>query len=96
MSYACTTISMPVTTAYDTLGETDLMHSLSEPNCVGISTNAELFPTLTRVIIKETLSVCLVVYDGQAFDQIRRVRKDVVVFSIDELGATGRAKPLES
>ncbi|KAF8547528.1 acetyl-CoA synthetase-like protein [Imleria badia] len=98
MSHACTTISTPVATAYDTLGEAGLTHSLNEPNCVGIFTNAELLPTLSRVI-KETPSVRLVVYDGDAkltlLDQIRAVREDIAVVSIDELRATGREQPLD-
>ncbi|KAH0833871.1 hypothetical protein J3R83DRAFT_11038 [Lanmaoa asiatica] len=88
----------PVATAYDTLGEAGLAHSLNEPNCVGIFTNAELLPTLARVI-KDTPSVRLVVYDGDAtstvIDQIRSAREDIVVVSIDELRATGRAQPLD-
>jgi len=98
VSHACTTISTPVATAYDTLGEAGLTHSLNEPNCVGIFTNSELLPTLARVI-KETPSVRLVVYDGDAtstlLDQIRGVRKDMVVVSIDELRETGRVQPLD-
>ncbi|KAF8553880.1 long-chain-fatty-acid-CoA-ligase, partial [Imleria badia] len=98
MSHACTTISTPVATAYDTLGEPGLTHSLNEPNCVGIFTNAELLPTLSR-IIKETPSVRLVVYDGDAkstlLDQIRTVREDIAVVSVDELRATGREQPLD-
>jgi long-chain acyl-CoA synthetase len=98
MSHACTTISTPVATAYDTLGEAGLTHSLNEPNCVGIFTNAELLPTLARVV-KETPSVRLVVYDGDAkstlLDQIRGVREDIVVVSVDELRETGRAQPLD-
>ena len=42
MSHACATLSIPIATAYDTLGETGLAHSLNEPECVGLFTNAEL------------------------------------------------------
>ena len=98
MSHACTTISTPVAAAYDTLGEAGLTHSLNEPDCVGIFTNAELLPTLARVV-KVTPSVRLVVYDGDAkstvLEQIRSVREDIVVVSIDELRTTGRAQPLD-
>ena len=98
MSHACTTISTPVAAAYDTLGEAGLTHSLNEPNCVGIFTNAELLSTLARVV-KVTPSVRLVVYDGHVkstlLDQIRGVREDIVVVSIDELRTTGRAQPLD-
>ncbi|KIJ18044.1 hypothetical protein PAXINDRAFT_167347 [Paxillus involutus ATCC 200175] len=94
MSHACTTISTPVATAYDTLGESGLTHSLNEPNCVGLFTNADLLPTLARVI-KNTPSVRLVVYDGEPksalLEEIRAVREDLVIVSVDELRATGKA-----
>lgn len=93
MAHACGTITTPVATAYDTLGEAGLTHSLNEPDCVGIFTNAELLPIFAR-IVKDTPTVRLVVYDGDAkpalLDQIRSVRENIVVVSIDELRATGR------
>lgn len=98
MSHACTTISTPVATAYDTLGDAGLTHSLNEPDCVGIFTNAELLPTLGRVI-KDTPTVRLVVYDGEPkptlLEQIRNVREDIVVVSIDELRPVGREQSLD-
>ncbi|KAF8124305.1 hypothetical protein EV363DRAFT_1178170 [Boletus edulis] len=98
MSHACTSISIPVATAYDTLGDAGLTHSLNEPDCVGIFTNAELLPTLSRVI-NQTPSIRLVVYDGEPkpalLDQIRGVREDIKVVSIEELRQTGRAQPLD-
>ncbi|KIK91796.1 hypothetical protein PAXRUDRAFT_830531 [Paxillus rubicundulus Ve08.2h10] len=98
MSHACTTISTPVATAYDTLGESGLTHSLNEPNCVGLFTNADLLPTLARVI-KNTPSVRLVVYDGEPqsalLEEIRAVRENLVIVSVDELRETGRALSLD-
>ncbi|KAI6142947.1 acetyl-CoA synthetase-like protein [Pisolithus tinctorius] len=44
MSHACTTIATPVATAYDTLGESGLTHSLNEPNCVGVFYQCRPFP----------------------------------------------------
>ena len=96
MSYACTAIATPVATAYDTLGEAGLTHSLNEPECVGVFTNAELLPILAR-IIKDTPSVKLVVYDGKAestlLDKIRGDSNKVQVVSLDELRETGRTQP---
>ena len=99
MSYACTTIATPVATAYDTLGEAGLAHSLNEPNCVGVFTNADLLPTLSRVI-KQTPSVRLVVYDGEPepslLDEIRGASDGVVVVSIDQLRQVGKTQPVEA
>ncbi|KAG2145440.1 uncharacterized protein EDB93DRAFT_1241111 [Suillus bovinus] len=92
MSHACTTISTPVATAYDTLGESGLTHSLNEPNCVGVFTNADLLTTLKNVL-PNTPSVRLIVYDGEAkpslLDDIRNIRENVVILSIDELREIG-------
>ncbi|KAG6331447.1 hypothetical protein ID866_7643 [Astraeus odoratus] len=98
MAHACSTIATPVATAYDTLGESGLTHSLNEPNCVGIFTNADLLPTLSRVV-KNTPSVRLVIYDGEPkksiLDDIRGVRENVVVVSIDELREVGKTHSAE-
>ncbi|KAG2359860.1 hypothetical protein BDR07DRAFT_1336302 [Suillus spraguei] len=99
MSHACTTIGTPVATAYDTLGESGLTHSLNEPNCVGIFTNADLLATLKNVL-PNTPSVRFIVYDGDAkssvVDHIRNIREDMVILSIDELREIGAEQSKES
>jgi long-chain acyl-CoA synthetase len=94
MAMGCATISTPIATAYDTLGVPGLTHSLNEPNCVGIFTNADLLKTVLEVL-PNTPSVRIVVYDGEPkadlLDKIRAVREGVTVLSIDELRARGRA-----
>ncbi|KAJ8586849.1 acetyl-CoA synthetase-like protein [Rhizopogon salebrosus TDB-379] len=98
MSHACTTIGVPVATAYDTLGESGLTHSLNEPNCVGVFTNAELLVTLKNVLLN-TPSVRFIVYDGDAkpshLDEIRGVRENLVILSIDELRSIGAEQSLD-
>ncbi|KAG5643653.1 hypothetical protein DXG03_000533 [Asterophora parasitica] len=97
ISHACASISTTIATAYDTLGESGLTHSLNEPECIGIFTNAELLPTLQKVLVNAP-TVKYVVYDGDAkpavLEQLRAVR-EVKVFSIDELRALGKDKPVE-
>ena len=97
IAHACASISTPIATAYDTLGETGLTHSLNEPSCIGVFTNAELLPTVLKVLPK-TPSIKYVVYDGDArqplLDNIRNIH-DINVFSISELRELGRTKPLE-
>lgn len=98
MSHACTSIATPVATAYDTLGESGLTHSLNEPNCVGVFTNADLLTTLKNVL-PNTPSVRLIVYDGDAksslLDDIRNIRENVVILSIDELREIGAKQSKE-
>jgi len=95
MSHGCVSISTRVATAYDTLGESGLAHSLNEPECVGIFTNADLLPILSRVL-KDTLTVRLVVYDGDpkasTLTDLRNIRDSIQVVHIDELRETGRGQ----
>lgn len=99
ISHACASISTRIATAYDTLGESGLTHSLNEPECVGIYTNAELLPVLVRVL-KDTPSVRLVVYDGEpaasVLTDLRSIRDSIQVVQIDELRETGRGQSMES
>src|SRR5882762_5591642 len=98
MSHGCVSISTRVATAYDTLGESGLAHSLNEPECVGIFTNADLLPGLSRVL-KKTPTVRFVVYDGEpkasTLTDIRNIRESIQVVHIDQLRETGRSQPME-
>lgn len=92
MQQACAMINTVIATAYETLGEAGLQHSLSEPDCVGVFTHAELLPTVAKVL-KDTPTIRLVVYDGdpkqEVLDKIRSVREDIHVVHIDELVKEG-------
>lgn len=98
MAHACGSISTTIATAYDTLGEDGLAHSLNEPGCVGLFTNAELLPTLHRVLAK-TPTVKYVVFDGEPTPELvadlDSVREDVKVYSIQKLRELGRDHPLD-
>ena len=97
MALSCAFISTPIATAYDTLGEEGLTHSLNEPESVGIFTNAELLPTLLKVL-PNTPSVKYVIYDGEAnqtiLDSIRSLRA-IQVLNISELRETGKTKSVD-
>jgi long-chain acyl-CoA synthetase len=96
MSQACLQISATVATAYDSLGESGLLHALNEPECVGIFTNAELLPTLLKVLPKAN-TIRVVIYDGEAsaadIDSLRSTRENLKLLSLDELRALGKDKP---
>ncbi|KAL0952534.1 hypothetical protein HGRIS_006793 [Hohenbuehelia grisea] len=93
ISQACATISTTIATAYDTLGESGLTHSLNEPECIGLFTNAELLPTLLNVLT-HTPTVKFVFFDGKAeesvLENIRSHREDIKVHHIDELREIGK------
>lgn len=100
MQHACSAIGVPIATAYDTLGESGLTHSLNEPSCVGVFTNAELLPVLTNVLAN-TPSVRIVIYDGKPSASVLEKLKaagekssaDVKIMSIEELQELGKGKP---
>lgn len=87
MAHATAAISGVVATAYETLGEDGLQHSLSEPECKGVFTNAPLLPTLLKVLPR-TPTIKLIVYDGApkgtVVDDIRGVRSDIQIVSLDD------------
>ncbi|PPQ69699.1 hypothetical protein CVT24_001199 [Panaeolus cyanescens] len=94
IAHSCASISTTIATAYDTLGEDGLAHSLNEPNCVGLFTNAELLPTLQRVLAR-TPTVKFVVFDGEPtqalVDSLHAVRDTIQVFSLDKIRELGKA-----
>ncbi|KDR78211.1 hypothetical protein GALMADRAFT_1307016 [Galerina marginata CBS 339.88] len=98
MAHGCASIATPIATAYDTLGEDGLAHSLNEPNCIGLFTNAELLPTLQRVLAR-TPSVKFVVFDGEpgqaTIDSLHAVHESLQVFSLDQLRELGRSQPAD-
>lgn len=75
-----------------------MTHSLNEPECVGIFTNAELLPVLTSVIAN-TPSIRLVIYDGKPSEaQLDKLKaaigeRDVNVLHIDAVEEQGKGKP---
>jgi len=96
IGHACAAIGTPIATAYDTLGESGLQHSLAEPECQAVFTNADLLPTLARVLA-DTPTVWLVVYDGEpkneVLNSIRAAREGVTLIHLDDVRAKGRENP---
>lgn len=95
----------PLTTAYTTLGPEGLQHSLDQPSCEMVFTNATLLPTLASVLDK-TPSVKWVVYDvageqpadGKVVDKIRRVLEGrgegARIVELEEVLRMGKEKPV--
>ncbi|KAK0519237.1 long-chain fatty acid-CoA ligase [Tilletia horrida] len=102
MAHSCFRQAICFCTAYDTLGEEGLKHSLNEPEVVGIFTNAELLGTLANVIA-DTPTVKYVIYDGDAdaakVDKLNAGaagREGFRAIHLDELIKLGQANPAES
>ncbi|KAJ7734638.1 hypothetical protein B0H16DRAFT_1892446, partial [Mycena metata] len=96
-THACGSIS--TTIAYDTLGPAGLTHSLNEPSCAALFTNAELLPTFL-VVLPNTPTVKYIVFDGEPkpklLEQLAAVRGDIKVLSIEELRQHGKAATVEA
>ncbi|EKM76160.1 hypothetical protein AGABI1DRAFT_115928 [Agaricus bisporus var. burnettii JB137-S8] len=98
IAHACASLSVTIATAYDCLGEDGLRHSLDEPESIGIFTNDDLLPVLSRVL-PDTSSVKFVIYDGEAstkvLESIAAARADIKVLHINEVRELGKDKPIE-
>jgi len=98
MQHACISVGITIATAYDTLGESGLTHSLNEPGCVGVFTNAELLPVVLRVL-PNTPTIKVVIYDGKPpADVVEKIKtaipeREIQVLSQDELRDLGKGKP---
>ncbi|KAF9470857.1 acetyl-CoA synthetase-like protein [Pholiota conissans] len=95
MNHACASISTPIATAYDTLGVDGLTHSLNEPDCTAIFTNADLLSTLSQVVVR-TPKLKHIFFDGvpeaSALERIKRTRGDINIMHLDELRSMGRSQ----
>ncbi|KAJ7703899.1 long-chain-fatty-acid-CoA-ligase [Mycena rosella] len=97
MAHACGSISTTIATAYDTLGPSGLTHSLNEPNCAALFTNATLLQTLLAVL-PNTPSVKYVVFDGEPskklLDSISEARPDITILSVEDVRKRGAVLPM--
>jgi len=99
MALGCAWIGTTIATAYDSLGESGLQHSLNEPDCGAVFTNADLLPVVANVV-GNVPSLRIVIYDGEAkqalLDKIKGAREDIKILTIDELRKLGAAKSMDS
>ncbi|KAF4615141.1 hypothetical protein D9613_003439 [Agrocybe pediades] len=93
VAHGCAAISTTIATAYDTLGVEGLTHSLNEPDCRAMFTNADLLPTLAQVI-SNTQKLKLVFYDGKPdtklLENMKKTRSDVRFIHLEELRLLGK------
>lgn len=90
------TQNMTIVTAYDTLGEEGLLHSMNETGVDAIFTSAELLPTVAKVA-KQCHTLNLVVYNGEAKEEHLELIKplNLEVVSIQEVINLGQQHPIE-
>ncbi|CAO3627798.1 unnamed protein product [Mucor hiemalis] len=89
--------TMSIVTAYDTLGEEGLLHSMNETEVDAIFTSAELLPTLAKVA-SQCHTLKFAVYHGDAkqehLDQLKAI--DIEAYSIQKVIELGQEHPIEA
>lgn len=100
MSHGAVSQSIPIATAYDTLGEEGLKHSLIQTQAKAIYCDPQLLPALVNPL-KEAKNVKHVIYnsDGEVkqenIDKIKSTFDYLTVHSFDELQQLGKDNPFE-
>lgn len=98
MSHGAASQSMPIVTAYDTLGEEGLRHSMVATKAKIIFLDPHLLPTLTNVL-KDASDIQHVVWNSQNkvkqehIDKLHAAYPKVKVISFDELRKLGEQNP---
>jgi long-chain acyl-CoA synthetase len=100
MSHAAASQSIPIVTAYDSLGEEGLRHSLAQTGSVAIFLDPNLIPTLIRVL-KDAKNLKTVIYNTEPeakqadIDELKSTHPDLRVLSFDELRKIGADNPAD-
>ncbi|KAK4933522.1 long-chain fatty acid-CoA ligase, partial [Elasticomyces elasticus] len=100
MSHAASSQSIPIVTAYDSLGEEGLRHSLKQTGSKAIFCDPNLFGTLTKVIADAT-EIRYVIYNDapeakQAdIDKLKEAKQELEILSIHDLIKRGQANPVD-
>lgn len=99
MSHAAASQSIAIATAYDTLGESGLQHSLKQTKAKAIYTEPALLKTLSNVI-KDTPDLKVVIYNDlnkvndSDIQKFKSANDQLKVISVSELRKLGQDKPV--
>ncbi|RKF75469.1 Long-chain-fatty-acid--CoA ligase 1 [Golovinomyces cichoracearum] len=91
--------SMPIVTAYDTLGEEGLTHSLRATRAKAIYLDPILLPTLLKPL-REEVDLKYVIWNSQHevkqedIEKIKQFNENIVIMSFDELRVLGENNPV--
>ncbi|KAL9013581.1 MAG: hypothetical protein Q9173_001744 [Seirophora scorigena] len=100
MSHGAVSQSIPIATAYDTLGEEGVKHSLIQTKAKAIYCDPQLLPTLINPL-KEAKEVKHVIYNSEGevkqenVDKLRTAFDYLTLHSFDELQQLGKDNPIE-
>ncbi|KIW09998.1 hypothetical protein PV08_11774 [Exophiala spinifera] len=99
-SHAAASQSIPIVTAYDSLGEEGLRHSLVQTESVAIFLDPNLIPVLNKVM-KDAVNIKSVIYNTEPevkeadLQKLKADHPDVRVISFEELRKLGAEKPFD-
>ncbi|AEO64021.1 uncharacterized protein THITE_2109696 [Thermothielavioides terrestris NRRL 8126] len=102
MAHACSSQSMTIVTAYDTLGESGVEHSLLQSEANAMFVDPHLFKTIKNPL-KKAASVKVLVYNeathlpvsDDEIAQFKSSHPDLTILSFEELRALGEGNPTE-
>lgn len=100
MSHAASAQSIPIVTAYDTLGEEGLRHSLAQTGSIAIFLDPNLIPVLTKVI-KDAPAIKYLIYNTEPplkeadLDKLKEANAELKIISFDELVKSGKDNPVD-
>ncbi|KAL8821043.1 MAG: hypothetical protein Q9223_000843 [Gallowayella weberi] len=100
MSHGAVSQSIPIATAYDTLGEEGVKHSLIQTQAKAIYCDPQLLPTLLNPL-KEAKDVRHVIYNSigeakqESIDKLKSTYDYLTIHSVDQLRQLGKDNPVD-
>ena len=101
MSHGAVSQSMPMATAYDTLGKDGLQHSLKQTHAKAVYTDTHLLKTLSSTL-NEAQDVRFVIYnddgdyDKAAVEKLKKDYERLTVMGFEELRRLGESNPVDA
>jgi long-chain acyl-CoA synthetase len=99
-AHAAVSQSMPIVTAYDTLGEEGLKHSLVATKAKAIFLDPHLLPTLIKPL-QEATEIKYVIWNSQNevkqenIDKLKKAHDRLTIMSFEELRKLGEENPVD-
>lgn len=90
---------MPIVTAYDTLGEEGLQHSLAQTHAKAIFLDPHLLPKLVKPLAKSDIQHVIYNSDGEVkqehIEKLKSTYPNLSIYSYDEFQELGKANPVD-
>lgn len=100
VSHGATSQSMPIVTAYDTLGEEGLRHSMVATKAKLIFLDPHLLPTLINPL-KEAKDIKYVIWNSEHevnpdnIEKLKKAHEHLTIMSLEELRKLGETNPVD-